>query len=143
MAGDVKPAPWDFNLHSWSLQTPEEERVRKENILQKMLLFPNFSLIVCDVYADSMSIPNPNNSGHQYPHQSLSPCTYTEAYLLCSRLHRQQLLPFPAYLIPNIGISGPEPTQILNLYLKNLITGVREGVRFLNLDLKNLIIGEK
>ena len=91
--------------------------------------FPNFSPIVCDVYADSMSIPNPNNSGHQYPHQSLSHCTYTEAYLLCSQQHRQQLLLFPAYLIPNIGISGPRPRQFLNLDLKNLTTGVTKGVK--------------
>ena len=43
MAGDVKPAPWDFNLHSWSLQTPEEEKVPKENILNAAEKFPNFS----------------------------------------------------------------------------------------------------
>ena len=44
LAGDVKPAPWDFNLHSWCVQTTEEEKVPKENILQKMLLesFPTF-----------------------------------------------------------------------------------------------------
>ena len=43
LAGDVKPAPWDFNLHSSCVQTTEEEKVPKEDILQNAAgMFPNF-----------------------------------------------------------------------------------------------------
>ena len=67
LAGDVKPAPWDFNL-----ETPDEKKSSKGKYTPKDAggKFSNISPIVCDVYADSMSIPNPNNSGHQYPHPS-------------------------------------------------------------------------
>ena len=111
-------------------QIPDEKKSSKGKYTPKDAggKFSNISPIVCDVYADSMSIPNPNNSGHQYPHPSPLARILRPIYSTLQSTTSPTAPPISCLFDPQHWHLRSLAQTIRNLDLKNLITGVREGV---------------